>query len=199
MPSIVLSMLRSRCPRDTAFTVDMSSQTFLHAVEGTPLVAAHEKPKWSEILKPTEDKLVELILYCSTYFDAKKTDYISNTRNRGSMSGKAATFRITDVKLTYILACIKVAVWPTVLQNHTAKRAHDLEAMFRRGALDDKMKQVASNMNEDFQPGDLPWVLPTEVVVQPGQESSKDVLQRQAAEQECICMGTVWHDFDTHA
>ena len=193
MPSIVLSMLRSRCPRDTAFTVDMSSQTFLHAVEGTPLVAAHEKPKWSEILKPTEDKLVELILCCSAYFDTKKTEYISNSRNRGSMSGKAATFRITDVKLTYILACIKVAVWPTVLQNHTAKRAHDLEAMFRRGALDVNLKQIASKMDERFQPTDIAWVKSA--------EPSADVFGNkvQAAEQECICMGTVWHDFNTHA
>ena len=71
--------------------------------------------------------------------------------------------------------------------------------MFRRGAFDEKMKQVVSNMNEDFVPGDLPWVLPNEVPVQAGQETSKDTLQRQGAGQECIFMATVWQDFDTHA
>ena len=199
MPSIVLSMLRSRPPRDTAVTVDMTAQTFLHAVEGSALVAAHEKPKWSEILKVDEKKLVEFVCYCIVFFDAKKKDFIDNTRNRGSMAGKATAFRITDVKMAYILSCIKVYVWPTVLQNHTAKRVQDLEAMFRRGALDEKMKQVASVMSEDFQPADLSWVMPTEVAVQPGQATSVDLLERQTAEKECICIGTVWRDFDTHA
>ena len=198
MPSIVLSMLRSRSPRDTAFTVDMAASPFLHT-DGTAIVSAHDKPKWAVILKVTEEKLVELLQYCIVYFDTKKKDYLESTRKAGSMTGKAGAFRIPDVRTAFCCCCVKIFVWPTVLQNHSERRATDLEAMFRRGAFDEKMKQVVSNMNEDFVPGDLPWVLPNEVPVQAGQETSKDTLQRQGAGQECIFMATVWQDFDTHA
>ena len=188
-------MLRSRSPRYSAFTVDMAAMPFLHSIDGCTIVSAEEKPKWYQILKVTEEKLVELILRCAYIFDKRKTEYITNCCHLQTINtnGRAVYFRVSDVKKTYVLVCIKVAVWSVVLKNHTAERAADLEAMFRRGALDVNLKQIASKMDERFQPTDIAWVKSA--------EPSADVFGNkvQAAEQECICMGTVWHDFNTHA
>ena len=190
-------MLRSRTPRYSAFTVDMAAMPFLHSTDGCAIVSAGDKPKWHQILKVTEEKLVEFILRCISIFDARKTDYLTNYRHcygKETPLNKAKTWRVSNVEETYVMACIKVAVWPDVLKNHTPEHAADLEAMFRRGALDANLKQIASKMDERFRPTDIAWVRSA--------EPSADVREHnklQAVHQECICMGAVWHDFNTHA
>ena len=192
----VFCMLRSRSPPYSAFTVDMAAMPFLHSIDGCTIVSAEEKPKWYEILKVTEEKLVELILRCTSIFDKRKTEYITNccplqTINKGVMKN----FRVSNVQETYVFCCIKVAVWSVVLKNHTAERAADLEAMFRRGALDQNLRPIASKMNERFKLTDIAWVGSAE----PSAVVCGNKVLVQDVEQECICMGAVWHDLNTHA
>ena len=109
---------------------------------------------------------------------------------------KAQSFRVSDVREAYIFSCIKVAVWTDVLKNHTAERAADLEAMFRRGALDHHLKQIASRMDENFEPDRISWVRSAELQETP---STTEMFDHTKLDQECICMGAVWHDSDTQA
>jgi hypothetical protein len=58
----------------------------------------------------------------------------------------------------WMMSCVKVWVWAMAAQNNTAERMKELEACWRRGALDDSLRDHVVLMKPTFKASDLPWV-----------------------------------------
>ena len=61
--------------------------------------------------------------------------------------------------MVWTMSCVKVWAWAIASKNNTVERMTELEACWRRGALDDSMRDHVILMKPGFKASDLPWVL----------------------------------------
>jgi hypothetical protein len=78
---------------------------------------------------------------------------------RPNLQNQAAQYRDTGHEdMVWMMSCVKVWAWATAAQNNTAERMKELEACWRRGALDDSLRDHVVLMKPTFKASDLPWV-----------------------------------------
>ena len=166
---------------NTACPLNLLASPFLDASKELA-VTQRDNPTWHAILMPTEEKCISWLHRVHGRFMAKIQDTVAkgkapNLRNYGHL------YRDSEPELVWRLSCLYEYVSKDVVRVHSPARVAELEAMFRRGALDKDMIDKVRLMDADFNVNDLRFLQDAEGL---GVQVSSGEALNAAEREQCL-------------
>jgi hypothetical protein len=148
---------QSQLPPYSSVPITLLASRFLSPTQEVK-VNKDEKPVWLDILGYSTSKSDAWLARIDGRFNNLVTEMTAKGK-KPNLQNQAAQYRDTGHEdMVWMMSCVKVWAWALAAQNNTAERMKELEACWRRGALDDSLRDHVVLMKATFKASDLPWV-----------------------------------------